>query len=63
MNVGTTTTAATNHGFLAAFDLGGESAATVTCLRRAGSWANRWFVTEGPCLAKTSRHPVQWAAY
>ena len=42
--------------------LAGESAATVICLRSAGSGARPWFGIEAPRFAETSRHRVRSAA-
>ena len=52
MNAGTTTMAATTHGFRATWGLAGESAAAVTSLRPAGLPSNRPVVIQARMVCK-----------
>ena len=56
MKVGTTTTAATSHGFAAAELLEGERAASVICQDQPSSWMDQWLARKAYRLVETSRH-------
>src|SRR5262249_9858254 len=56
IKVGTTTTAATSHGFAAAEALGGERAASVICRDQPCSGMNQRLARKAYRLGDTSRH-------